>query len=77
MGAQPAFVAHLRIGPSRSTMCRRRWTVFAQSPAVVGPAGAKPFVFPSGVMKYRVSGGRIGEGEFIEVDAAKAAKKAN
>ena len=40
-------------------------TRFEQSPAVVGPAGAGPFVFPSGVVKYTVSGGSVGAGAFI------------
>ena len=38
-------------------------------------SAARPFVFPAGAVRYAVGGGRIGDGVFIEVDAAKAARK--
>lgn len=72
-----AIGAHSHVGEQIVLYNEGVRTRFEQSPAVVGPAGAKPFVFPSGIVKYRVSGGRIGQGEFIAVDAAKAGRKAN
>ncbi|HXD23758.1 MAG TPA: metallophosphoesterase, partial [Gemmatimonadaceae bacterium] len=64
-----AIGAHSHVGERVVLFNEGVRTVFAQSPAVVGPAGAGPFVFPSGIVKYRVNGGRIGEGEFVPVDA--------
>ena len=45
--------------------------------AVDGPAGAAPLVFPAGEVRYTVSGGRAGEGVFVEVDAVKANHRRN
>jgi hypothetical protein len=70
-----AIGAHSHVGERVVLFNEGVRTAFAQSPAVVGPAGAGPFVFPSGIVKYSVSAGRIGEGEFIAVDAAKAGRK--
>lgn len=70
-----AIGAHSHVGERVVLFNEGVRTVFAQSPAVVGPAGAGPFVFPSGIVKYSVRAGRIGEGEFIAVDAAKAGRK--
>jgi hypothetical protein len=70
-----AIGAHSHVGERVTLFNEGVRTRFEQSPAVVGPAGATPFVFPSGVVKYTVAGGRIGEGGFIEVDAAKAGPK--
>lgn len=70
-----AIGAHSHVGEQVTLFNEGVRTRFAQSPAVVGPAGAPPFVFPAGVVKYTIAGGRIDEGMFIEVDAAKAARK--
>ena len=70
-----AIGAHIHVGEQITLFNEGVRTRFEQSPAVVGPAGAGPFVFPSGVVKYTVSGGSVGAGTFIEVDAAKAARK--
>ncbi len=67
-----AIGAHSHVGERVTLFNDGVRTRFEQSPAVVGPAGAKPFVFPAGVVKYTVTSGRISEGVLIEVDAAKA-----
>jgi Icc protein len=72
-----AIGAHSHVGEQVTLFNEGVRTRFEQSPAVVGPAGAKPFVFPAGVVRYSVSGGRVGEGVFIEVDAAKASRTPN
>ncbi|MFI5061901.1 MAG: hypothetical protein ACHP7F_10665, partial [Actinomycetales bacterium] len=70
-----AIGAHSHVGEQVTLFNEGVRTRFAQSPAVVGPNGAPPFVFPAGVVKYTVAAGRVGEGVFIEVDAAKAAQR--
>ncbi len=72
-----AIGAHSHVGEQVTLFNEGVQTRFEQSPAVVGPAGAEPFVFPAGVVGYSVSGGRIGKGEFIAVDAAKTSRKPN
>jgi 3',5'-cyclic AMP phosphodiesterase CpdA len=72
-----AIGAHSHVGERVTLFNEGVRTRFEQSPAVVGPAGAGPFVFPSGVVKYTVAGGRVGEGGFIGVDATKANQRPN
>ena len=72
-----AIGAHSHVGEQVTLFNEGVRTRFEQSPAVVGPSGAPPFVFPSGVVKYTITGGRIGEGALIEVDAVKANKPRN
>jgi hypothetical protein len=72
-----AIGAHSHVGERVTLLNEGVRTRFEQSPAVVGPAGAGPFVFPSGVVKYTVVGGRVGEGAFIGVDATKANQRPN
>ncbi len=61
-----AIGAHSHVGERVTLFNEGVRTRFEQSPAVVGPSGAPPFVFPSGVVKYTVTGARIGEGVLRE-----------
>jgi hypothetical protein len=72
-----AIGAHNHVGERVTLINEGVRTRFEQSPAVGGPAGAAPFVFPAGIVKYTIAGGRVGEGVFLEVDAAKANQKPN
>ena len=69
-----AIGAHIHVGEQITLFNEGVRTRFAQSPAVVGPAGAGPFVFPSGVVKYTISAGGIGTGTFIALETQKAAR---
>ncbi len=63
-----AIGAHSHVGERVTLFNEGVRTRFEQSPAVVGPAGAGPLVFPAAVVRYSVSGGRIGDGVFVEVN---------
>jgi hypothetical protein len=60
-----AMGAHSHVGERVTLFNEGVRTRFEQSPAVVGPAGAGPFVFPAGVVKYTIASGRVREGTFI------------
>jgi hypothetical protein len=70
-----AIGAHSHVGARMTLFNEGVRTRFEQSPAAVGPAGAQPCVFTARGERYTVGGGRIGEGVFFEVDAAKAERK--
>ncbi len=72
-----AIGAHSHVGERVTLFNEGVRTRFEQSPAVVGPARANPFVFPAGVVMYSVTGARICAGLLVEVDPAKTGRKPN
>lgn len=70
-----ALGAHIHAGERITFVTDGVVTRFEQSPAVVGPTAQAPYSFPSGVIVYTVSGGRIDAGQFVPIDVAQAALK--
>ena len=69
-----ALGAHIHAGERITFMNDGIVTRFEQSPAVVGPTAQPPLSFPSGVIVYTVSSGRIDAGTFVPISATPPAQ---
>lgn len=68
-----AIGAHFHSGERITFITDGVETRFEQSPAIVGPSGSPPLLFPAGLVLYTVRDGKIDPGKFIPVSVPQSA----